>query len=45
MKKIASLAMLLAFALGLFAAVAPASADPHKQNFQRRCPTNSNSCR
>lgn len=44
MKKIASLAMLVAFALGLFAAVAPASADPHKQRFQQqRC--NGNTCR
>lgn len=44
MKKIASLAMLLAFAIGVFA-TAPASADPHKQNFQKRCPPNATTCK
>ncbi|MCA0406263.1 MAG: hypothetical protein LCH39_08955 [Proteobacteria bacterium] len=44
MKKIVAFALALAFAVGSFASFSPASADPHKQNFQKRCPPNSNSC-
>lgn len=31
-------------ALSMLSAV-PASADPHKQNFQKRCPPNATSCK
>jgi hypothetical protein len=43
MKKFVAFALTLAFAVGTFASLSPASADTHKQRFQQRC--NGNTCR
>ena len=37
MQRITLFALLFSFAMGTFAVMAPASADKHKDNFQRRC--------
>ena len=45
MKKLAALTVLFALAIGFAASIAPALADPHKNNFQRRCPPNATTCK
>ena len=37
MQRITLFALLFSVIMGTFAAMAPASADKHKDNFQRRC--------